>query len=67
MYFINVSGGGLRAAMYSMLMLQKCDSIAGGNLLDKTMMISGASGGMFATTYLRELFLQKKERQGHRP
>jgi hypothetical protein len=60
MYFINVSGGGLRAAMYSMLMLQKCDSIAGGNLLDKTVMISGASGGMFATTYLRELFLQKK-------
>ncbi|MBK7149030.1 MAG: hypothetical protein IPH78_09460 [Bacteroidetes bacterium] len=60
MYFINVSGGGLRAAMYSMLMLQKCDSIAGGNLLDKTMLISGASGGMFATTYLRELFLQKK-------
>src|ERR1043165_7851079 len=60
MYFINVSGGGLRAAMYSMVVLQQCDSLAKGNLLDKTFMISGASGGMFATTYLRELFLQKK-------
>lgn len=60
MYFINVSGGGLRAAMYSMVMLQHCDSIAGGTLFDKTFLISGASGGMFATTYLRELFLQKK-------
>lgn len=60
MYFINVSGGGLRAAMYSTVMLQYCDSLAGGNLFDKTFLISGASGGMFATTYLRELFLQKK-------
>lgn len=60
MYFINVSGGGLRAAMYSTVMLQYCDSLAAGNLFDKTFMISGASGGMFATTYLRELFLQKK-------
>jgi hypothetical protein len=60
MYFINVSGGGLRAAMFSTVMLQHCDSLAGGNLFDKTFLISGASGGMFATTYLRELFLQKK-------
>ncbi len=60
MYFVNVSGGGLRAAMYSMVMLQQCDSLAKGNLFDKTFLISGASGGMFATTYLRELFLQKK-------
>jgi len=60
MYFINVSGGGLRAAMWSMVTLQQCDSLAKGNLLDKTFLISGASGGMFATTYLRELFLQKK-------
>lgn len=60
MYFINVSGGGLRAAMYSMVTLQQCDSLANGELLDKTFLISGASGGMFATTYLRELFLRKK-------
>ena len=59
--FINVSGGGLRAGMFSMAVLQSCDSIVKGNLLDKTFLISGASGGMFGTTYLRELFLQKKD------
>lgn len=61
MYFINVSGGGLRAGMFTTIMLQHCDSLAGGNLFDKTFMISGASGGMFGVTYLREMFLQKKE------
>ncbi len=61
LYFINVSGGGLRSAMFVMSVLQRCDSLAGGKLLDKTFLISGASGGMFGTTYLRELFLQKKE------
>ncbi|HWB63811.1 MAG TPA: hypothetical protein VG603_09895 [Chitinophagales bacterium] len=58
--FINVSGGGLRAGMFSMAVLQNCDSIVGGNLLDKAFMISGASGGMFGATLLRELFMQKK-------
>jgi hypothetical protein len=61
LYFINVSGGGVRAGMFVTTVLQHCDSLAGGKLFDKTFMISGASGGMFGTTYLRELFLQKKE------
>jgi len=61
LYFINVSGGGVRAGMFVMSILQNCDSLADGKLLDKTFLISGASGGMFGATYLRELFLQKKE------
>jgi hypothetical protein len=59
--FINVSGGGMRSAMFSMRILQIADSVAGGKLFDKTFLISGASGGMFSTTYLRELFLRKKQ------
>jgi hypothetical protein len=59
--FINVSGGGVRAGMFSLAVLQQCDSLTQGTLFDKTFLISGASGGMFGTTYLRELFLQKKE------
>jgi hypothetical protein len=51
----------LRAGMFAMAVLQNCDSVANGTLLDKTFLISGASGGMFGATYLRELFLQKKE------
>ncbi|MFN8299467.1 MAG: hypothetical protein U0T75_10195 [Chitinophagales bacterium] len=63
LYFINVSGGGLRSAMFVTAILQQADSLAGGALFDKTFMISGASGGMFGTTYLRELFLRKKNGQ----
>ena len=59
MVFINVSGGGLRSAAFTMNVLQKTDSICGGNLMKKTFLISGASGGMLAATYYRELYAKK--------
>lgn len=59
--FINVSGGGLRAGLFATAVLQRADSLLGGALFDKTFMISGASGGMFGVTYLRELYLRQKE------
>lgn len=60
LYIINVSGGGLRSALFVTSILQKADSIAGHKLFDKTLLMSGASGGMFSITYLRELLLKKK-------
>lgn len=59
MVFINVSGGGLRSAAFTMNALQQTDSICGGNLMKKTFLISGASGGMLAAAYYRELYAQK--------
>ena len=59
MVFINVSGGGLRSAAFTMNALQQTDSICGGNLMQKTFLISGASGGMLAAAYYRELYVQK--------
>ncbi len=59
--FINVSGGGVRAGIFVVSVLQNCDSMASGKLFDRTFLATGASGGMFGITYLRELFLQKKE------
>jgi Patatin-like phospholipase len=59
MVFINVSGGGLRSAAFVMNALQKLDSITQGNLMQHTFLISGASGGMLAATYYRELYRQK--------
>jgi hypothetical protein len=56
MVFINVSGGGLRSATFVMNTLQQVDSITGGRLMRHTMLISGASGGMLAAAYYRELF-----------
>ena len=57
--FINVSGGGLRAARFATAVMQRADSVLDGSLMDRTFMISGASGGMFGATYLRELYLHR--------
>ncbi len=56
MIFINVSGGGLRSATFVMNTLQKMDSTTNGELMKHTFLISGASGGMLAATYYRELY-----------
>lgn len=56
MVFINVSGGGLRSAAFVMNTLQKIDSLSDGELMRKTFLFSGASGGMLAATYYRELY-----------
>jgi hypothetical protein len=58
--FINVSGGGLRSAVFTMNALQQTDSICAGNLMKKTILISGASGGMLAASYYRELLSARK-------
>jgi hypothetical protein len=61
MVFINVSGGGLRSATFVMNMLQKIDSVTGGQLMKQTFLISGASGGMLSATYYRELYRSKQK------
>ncbi len=60
MIFINVSGGGLRSATFVMNTLQKMDSMTNGELMKHTFLISGASGGMLAATYYRELYRNKE-------
>jgi Patatin-like phospholipase len=52
---INTSGGGSRSAAFTMNVLQKLDRQNNGHLMDKTFMITGASGGMFGAAYFREL------------
>ena len=64
MVFINVSGGGLRSAAFVMNALQKLDSITAGNLMKHTFLISGASGGMLAASYYRELYRLKLAHPG---
>ena len=61
MVFINVSGGGLRSSTFVMKMLQQLDSATNGQLMQQTVLISGASGGMFSATFFRELYLQKQK------
>jgi hypothetical protein len=58
-FFINVSGGGTRSATFTMNVLQRLDSITNGQLMPHTVLISGASGGMFGAAYFRALYWEK--------
>lgn len=54
--FINCSGGGLRASMWTYRVLQHLDSCLNNRLLDYTVLMSGSSGGMWGAAYYRELY-----------
>jgi hypothetical protein len=56
---LNHSGGGSRSAYWTMRAVAYADSVVGGDLLNQTVMITGASGGIVGAAYLRELLLQK--------
>lgn len=60
LYIINTSGGGLRSATFTMNVLQQLDNILQGKLMQQTLFITGASGGMLGATYFRELSLNSK-------
>ncbi len=60
MVFICTSGGGQRAAVWTMRTLQVADSITNNSLINNTICISGASGGLIGASYYRELYLRKK-------
>ncbi len=55
-----VSGGGLKAALWSMQVLQQSDKYMEGDLFKHTMLVTGASGGLIGVAYMRELYLQKQ-------
>lgn len=61
LYIINVSGGGLRSAYFTINVLQQLNRLSGNELLHKTLFISGASGGMLGATYFRELYWQQQQ------
>lgn len=58
---INTSGGGHRSATFTMSTLQRLDSVTNGELMKKTFLITGASGGMIGASYFRELYLRKQK------
>lgn len=59
MFLINTSGGGNRSATFTMNVLQRLDSLSNGELMKKTFLITGASGGMLGAAYFRELAREK--------
>jgi hypothetical protein len=55
---LNHSGGGTRSAYWTMRAIPYADSVCQGKLLQHTVLMTGASGGMVGAAYLRELLLQ---------
>ena len=55
MVVFNFSGGGVRSASFAMNVLQELDSVTHGAIMNKTTLMTGASGGMLAAAYFREL------------
>lgn len=60
MVFICASGGGKRAALWTLTALQTADSLSGGKLMDHSILITGASGGLIGASYFREAVLRQK-------
>jgi uncharacterized membrane protein len=63
MIVINTSGGGTRSATFTMNVLQRLDSLSQGELMKKTFLITGSSGGMLGASYFRELYRHKLKDQ----
>ena len=60
MVFLCASGGGKRASLWTLNALQTADSITQGQLMEKSVLITGASGGLIGASYFRELKLREK-------
>jgi hypothetical protein len=63
---LNHSGGGSRSAYWTMRALMHADSLCSGALLDHTVLMTGASGGMLGAAYLRELKYRQDRGEGIR-
>lgn len=55
---IGVSGGGLRASVWSMRVLQHTNEALNGKLMNQTTLMTGASGGMLGAAYYRALYYE---------
>ncbi|NQZ78386.1 MAG: patatin-like phospholipase family protein [Ekhidna sp.] len=56
MVFLCVSGGGQRAALWTVNSLLRIDSALNGSLMDQTFLMTGASGGFIGAAFYREIY-----------
>lgn len=61
MVFLCTSGGGKRASLWTLNALQTMDSLSQGKLMESSVLITGASGGLIGASYFRELKLREKQ------
>lgn len=58
--FITTSGGGQRAALWTLKVLQEVEHVTEGRLFKHAHLITGASGGLIGAAFFRELYLQEQ-------
>jgi hypothetical protein len=58
MVMIATSGGGQRAALWTVNVMQHLHNRTGGKIMPHTRLLSGASGGMMGAGFFRELYLR---------
>lgn len=61
MVFITTSGGGQRAALWTLNVLQHAEKASQGQVFKHTQMVTGASGGAVGAAFFRELYLRQQE------
>ena len=66
MVFFAVSGGGQRAALWTLRVMQEAEKASDGHLFRHTQMITGASGGLVGAGFFRELYLRSQLDSGFR-
>ncbi len=64
---INTSGGGSRAMLWTFRCLQVADSLLNGQLMKRSVLMTGSSGGLIGATYYRQLVLAAKQGGAVRP
>ncbi len=65
--FVCTSGGGKRAALWTLATLQRADSLTEGRLMNHTVLITGASGGLIGASYFREVMLRAHQGENIAP
>ena len=63
MVLLCTSGGGKRSTLWSFLAMQEADRMTNGQLINHSVLITGASGGLIGASYFRELWYRKNEGQ----
>lgn len=60
MVFVTTSGGGQRAALWTLKVLQEAEFVSNGQLTKHTQLVTGASGGIIGAAFFRELYLKSQ-------
>ena len=61
-YFISAYGGGLKANAWNMLLLNELTDLNGKNILDKTIAISGVSGGSLGQGFFAAIYNESNDK-----